>query len=381
MTLPVDHIHNLDSYITNEGEAFESVADADLVSMDLWVPSELVAMHLIDPPSAPKRKWAELIPWILEDKLLQPIEEVHFVVCGHSAEGQLQILVVAEADIQNCQRIAKNSGVAPKSMYPDYMALPYEDGRVSVGWRDGVYLVRYGVVDGFAAGPDMAWSMIDSLLQQDETLRVSISVPENVLVPEQMVELADINDSTLDWQFSQLPSQCDLLMGAHQPAISLNALMSWLPVSLLGLISILLSVIYLQIASANMVEETTQLENRLMQSYSRLFEGRRPAPKDVRFEADKHLTLLSSQRNSLNSEPIASIVALNKLMKGCGCQLSELRYSDEDGLVMQIQNGLALTKRRLNVPGYRIGVTQQAGKGKDTIELRLTPKKREIINE
>jgi type II secretion system protein L len=374
MTLPVDHIHNLDSYITNEGEAFESAVEADLVSMDLWVPSESVAMHLIDPPSAPKRKWAELIPWILEDKLLQSIDEVHFVQCGQCTDGQLQILVVAEAEIQNWQRIAKNSGVAPKSMYPDYMALPYEDGRVSVGWRDGVCLVRYGVVDGFAAGSDMAWSMIDSLLQQDEALRVSISVPENVLVPERIIELADINDSTLDWQFSQLPSQCDLLIGEHKPAISLRALMSWLPASLLGLISILLSVIYLQIASANMVEETAQLESRLMQSYSRLFDGRRPAPSDVRSETDKHLSLLFSQRNGLNSEPMSSLVALDKLMKGCGCQLSELRYSEEDGLVMQIQNGLALTKRRLNVPGYRIGVTQKAGKGKNTIELRLTPK-------
>ena len=67
MTLSVDHIYNLDSYITNEGEAFESVAESDLIVMDLWVPSELVALHLIDPPSAPRRKWAELIPWILED--------------------------------------------------------------------------------------------------------------------------------------------------------------------------------------------------------------------------------------------------------------------------------------------------------------------------
>ena len=376
MTLPVDHIHNLDSYITNEGEAFESAADADLVSMDLWVPSESVAMHLIEPPSAPKRKWAELIPWILEDKLLQPIEDVHFVVCGQSAEGQLQILVVAKADIQNWQRVAKNSGVVPKSMYPDYMALPYEDGRVSIGWRDGICLLRYGALDGFAAGPDMAWSMIDALLQQDETLRISISVPETVVVPQQIMAVADVNDSELDWQFSQLPSQCDLLKGGQKQAISLNALMSWLPASLLGLISILLSVIYLQIASANMVEETTQLESRLMQSYSRLFEGRRPAPNEVRFEADKHLSQLFSQRNGLKSEPMASLVALDKLMKGCGCQLSELNYSKKDGLVMQIQNGLALTKRRLNVPGYRIGVTQKAGKGKNTIELRLTPKKK-----
>lgn len=375
MTLPVDHIYNLDSYITNEGEAFESVAESDLVSMDLWVPSESVAMHSIDPPSAPKRKWAELIPWILEDKLLQSIEDVHYIVCGQCAEGQLQILVVAEADIQNWQRVARNSGVLPKSMYPDYMALPYEDGRVSVGWRDGVCLVRYGAVDGFAAGPDMAWPMIDALLQLDETLRVSISVPETVIVPQQIMEIADINDSAVDWQFSQLPNQCDLLTGGHKPEISLGAIMAWLPATLLALISVLLSVIYLQIASANMIEETAELETSLMQSYSRLFDGRRPAPGDVRAEADKRLSLLFSQRNGLNSEAIAGLIALDKLMKGCGCQLSELNYSNNE-LIIQVQNGLALTKRRLSIPGYRIGVTQQGGEGKNAIELRLTPKKK-----
>ena len=375
MTLSVDHIYNLDSYITNEGEAFESVAESDLIVMNLWVPSELVALHLIDPPSAPRRKWAELIPWILEDKLLQSIEDVNYIVCGHSAENQLQILVVAQADVQNWQRVARNSGVLPKSMYPDYMALPYEDGRVSVGWRDGVCLVRYGTVDGFAAVPDIAWPMIDALLQQDETLKVSISVPETVVVPDQIMEIADINDSAVDWQFSQLPNQCDLLSRGNKPKISLGAIMTWLPATLMALISVLLSVLYLQIASANMIKETSELEASLIQSYSRLFDGRRPAPTDVRAEADKRLSLLFSQRDGLNSEPIAGLIALDKLMNGCGCQLSELNYSNNE-LIIQVQNGLALTKRRLNIPGYRIGVTQQGGEGKNVIELKLTPKKK-----
>jgi type II secretion system protein L len=374
MTLPVDHIHNLDSYITNEGEAFESVSDSELVSMDLWVPSEHVVMHAIDAPSAPRRKWKELIPWILEDRLLQPIEETHFVVTGQTLEGQLQVLVVSQFEMQNWQRIAKNSGITPKAMYPDYMALPYENGRISVGWRDGVCLVRYGVADGFAAASDMAWSMIDALLLQDETLMVSVSVPESVIVPDQIKEVADINASVLDWQFSELPSQCDLLAGSQKPDAMLNTLMSWFPVTLLGLISVLLSVIYLQIASANMVEETTQLENRLMQSYSRLFDGRRPAVNDLRSEVDKNLSLLFSQRNSLDSDPVSGLIALDKFMNGCGCQLSKLSYT-KDELVLHIQNGLALTKRRLKVPGYQIGIVQKSGKSKNSIELRLTPKK------
>ena len=372
MSLPVDHIHNLDSYITNEGEAFESVADNDLVSMDLWVPSESVSMHLIDPPSAPKRKWAELIPWILEDRLLQPIEDVHFVVCGQSAEGQLQVLVVSQADVQNWQRVSKNSGVVAQSMYPDYMALPYEDGRISVGWRDGICLVRYGVVDGFAASPDMAWSMIDSLLKQNESLRLSLSVPDDMVVPESLIEFADINHSELDWQFSQLPSQCNLLQGEYKSAVSHTALLAWIPATFLAVISVLLSIIYLQIASANMVGEINLLENRLTQGYSRLFDGRRPVAKDVKSEADSRISVLFSQQKSLTSQPIAGLLAIDRLMKGCGCQLSGLNFS-ENALVMQIENGSALKKRKLNIPGYRVGITQQPGEDKNAIELRLTP--------
>ena len=86
--------------ITNCG-AFSRFADADLVSMDLWVPSESVAMHLIDPPSAPKRKWTNLIPWILEDKATAAGGRSAVCSLRTEFEGQLQILVVAKADIQN----------------------------------------------------------------------------------------------------------------------------------------------------------------------------------------------------------------------------------------------------------------------------------------
>jgi len=184
MTLPADHIHNLDSYITNEGEAFEAPADKDSVNMDLWVPSELVSLHLVEPPVAPKRKWAELIPWILEDRILQPIEEMHFVDCGQNTDGQIQVLVVSKLDLQNWQRIAQNSAAVAYGMYPDYLALPWEAGRISVGWRDGVCLVRYGALEGFAATPEMSWSMIESLLKEDSGLKVSLSVPNVDLVPQ-----------------------------------------------------------------------------------------------------------------------------------------------------------------------------------------------------
>jgi type II secretion system protein L len=373
MTLPVDHIHNLDSYITNEGEAFESVADSELVSMDLWVPSECVAVHTIDAPSAPRRKWEELIPWILEDRLLQPIEDMHFVVSGQTPEGQLQILVVSQLEMQHWQRIAKNSGVVAKSMYPDYMALPYEADRISVGWRDGVCLVRYGVIDGFAASAEMAWPLVQSLLDDDSSLKVSLSIPSDLSVPESITDRADINDSEVDWQFSALPSQCNLLTGEFKSAVSSASLLKWLPTAGLGVLTILLAAMYLQVASANILGQISLVENRLTQNYSRLFQGKRPAVSDVKIEAEKKLSDLMSQRISLNTEPVASLMAVEKLMTGCGCQLKGLQY-EKEALVIQIQNGSALKKRNLNIPGYKVAVTQMPGDDENAIELRLSPR-------
>ena len=114
----------------------------DNVLMDLWVPSERVTLYLVDIPTAPRREWPELIPWMLEDRLLQGVEEMHFVISDTTAEDQLQVFAVSHQDLK-WQRIAQNAGVSARSCCQITNALPWESERISVGWRDGVCLVRY----------------------------------------------------------------------------------------------------------------------------------------------------------------------------------------------------------------------------------------------
>ena len=122
--ISVDHIHNLDRRITNEGAAFESAAGSNELSMQLWVPSERVGIHLIDVPTAPERKWPELIPWLLEDRILQPVEQMHFVIGERDDQGQVQVFALSCSDMQEWQRVADNAGVAALSMVPDFLVLP-----------------------------------------------------------------------------------------------------------------------------------------------------------------------------------------------------------------------------------------------------------------
>ena len=46
-------------------------------------------------------------------------------------------------------------------------------------------------------------------------------------------------------------------------------------------------------------------------------------------------------------------------------------------MVIQVQNGSALKKRNLNIPGYQVAVTQMPGDDENAIELRLSPRKLE----
>ena len=370
MTYPVDHIHNLDSYITNEGEAFESVAGSDSVMMDLWVPSERVTLHLIDIPTAPRRKWPELIPWMLEDRLLQGVDEMHFVISETTAEGQLQVFAVSHQDLKEWQRVAQNAGVSAQSMLPDYLALPWEPERISVGWRDGVCLVRYGVAQGFAASPDIAWAMIDNLLsQQDVPARLSISIPQIEWVPEHLREQADINNAGIEWQFADLAKQLNLLTGPFKP--STNRELNWLPAAGLTVLLLILAMAYAYVASSKIDKQIINLENQLVQGYSRLFDGRRPQALKVREEAEQRVEQLFKQRQSLSAKPMAALIALGPVMTNCGCQLKML--SAEDGaLVMHIDNAGKLKERTLIIPGYQIAMTQRAGTDENAIELRLS---------
>ena len=120
--MSVEHLYNLDQHFNATDDPLQSVAGARVDSKSLWVPSERVGLHSIPIPSAPERKWAELIPWMLEDRLLQPVDEMHFVVAGRD-DQQLHILAVSQQDMREWLRIADNAGVAASAMAPDFMAL------------------------------------------------------------------------------------------------------------------------------------------------------------------------------------------------------------------------------------------------------------------
>lgn len=375
--ISVDHIYNLDRHITNEGVAFNSVAGSNAVPMQLWVPSERVGMHLIDVPAAPERKWPELIPWLLEDRLLQPVADMHFVIAGRSHNGQLQIWAVSHNDMREWQRVADNAGVAVQSLVPDYLALPWEEGRIHIAWRDGCCLVRTGVDQGFAANADIAWTMIDNLLATAEiTPRLSIAVPDPTLVPEHLRQLAEINDASIDWTFAEIPVAANLLSGEYRTSTRSLPASHWVPVASSGVLALVLMFSYLQLSTNFLQAQVQSLEKQLVRDYSRLFPGARQGIAGIREAVEVRLNGGFLQQRALTNGSMATLTALDELMSTCDCDLIGL-VAEKDSLELTIGNGERLKTRDLNIPGYQVAITQQSfddkGSVKDVLVLMINP--------
>jgi type II secretion system protein L len=374
MNSSVDHIHSLDRRITNQGDAFGSIDDLRATPMQLWVPTERIGFHQVEVPTAPERKWPQLIPWLLEDRILQPVEEMHFVIAGRTDNNQLQVLAVSREDMQHWCRVAENSAVAASSMVPDYLALPWEAGRINVGWREGTVVVRSGPDQGFAASPEIAWAMIDRLIQSAEVApRLSISIPDQSLVPQDLGQTADINDSNIDWEFTDIPATPNLLQGDFKPRSSQTSQASWLPVMGLAALALVLLFAYLQISNNLLGKQVQQLEQQLVSGSSKLFGTGNINAADVRSLAEQRLSYMFAQQQSLRTGAVVGLTALDALMSDCECNLVSMTAGD-DKLSLVIDSGSKLKSRALNIPGYQTSITQQPNRGEDSIVLTLTAK-------
>jgi general secretion pathway protein L len=349
MTLSVDHIHHLDRHLVTEGEEYRSMA--------LWVPSERVTVHRIDAPTAPQRKWSELIPWILEDRLLQSVDDMHFVIGAvvvAEDKKQVDVSVVSKQDMQEWLRIAENASVTPSALVPDYLALPCEDDRISMMWREGCFLVRDADGSGFAAAPALAWSLVRRLIQAaDIAPRLSVSVPDETLIPEDLLENADINSADIDWQLSELPLSASLLKGEFAVSSKSTSSGSWLSTAALFVLAVVLGFGYLQVSNTQLEETVSKLEKQVSSGFGNVFAGKKAKPEKVRASGELLLANLFKQHESSSAPAMQALIKLERFMTACNCDLESLTASDTE-VQLALKSASKLKVANLKVSGYKV---------------------------
>lgn len=332
----------------------------------IWVPSNHLVIHHVPVPSAPKRKWPELLPWMLEDKLLQAPEDMHFVIAG-KRNNELIVYAVAKKQMQDWKDNVEALGLDNVQFIPDYLALPWHSGLLSIARRDDQILVRYGEHEGFSVKENLAWHMIRDLISNsDSALSLSISLPIDEL-PENLNDKVETKQPNVDWQNFSFPHNANLLKGEFTLSSSANNLMPWLKTAALFVLALILSFATLNLTNARLENEIANLSEQNRSEFYSLFPGLTIRSGDIRTTLEDFISNQFRQRESMQNELMQLLTSVDSALSACNCDLQNLGWSNGN-LELIFPQSSATIIEQLQLNGY----TKQINSAdEDNISLTL----------
>ena len=139
------HIQQLSDYSEATTPAGESSSRAKLL-----VPSGAIGCYSLDVSEVPKRYLTQALPAMLEDHLVDDIETQHFNHSTYKRNANLQVLVASDEMMQQWLDSASSCGFQVDGIYPDFYAIPFEEGHPSLFVKEDYAIVRTGEHAGFS---------------------------------------------------------------------------------------------------------------------------------------------------------------------------------------------------------------------------------------
>lgn len=120
-----------------------------------FVPAERITLTHVEVPSRNPQKVLQAVPFMLEDKLAEDVESLHFALGSRDGTRQL-VAAVGRAHMQELLDTLNATGLAPARLIPDVCAVTPEPATAVVVVEGSVALVRFPDGSGFGADCDLA---------------------------------------------------------------------------------------------------------------------------------------------------------------------------------------------------------------------------------
>ena len=349
--------------------------NVESIALDLWVPGEAVSVFQVDAPKVTSRKLIEMLPWLLEDKLLRPVDELEFTAGPRTANEQLQIFVLQKSTLNQWLMMADNQALHIAAIAPDFLALSFEEGRYSVCVQGGRMLVRTGISEGFAASPDIGWEQLQLLCNRaDDDLRISLLTDAELEIPDSLVDRTDQRQGRIDWSFTEFDGRINLLPAERRRrAASAGGWMPALGFAALLVVSILC---FMVVQSWRWQQDALELEAGLVGAYQSLF-GEPPQISErgsedavaIRVQAQNRMALLEHQYLTLSSSPLTELRALDTPLSNCrDCAILSVSQ-DNSGLILKSGDIAALKSRIPTLEDFSLTTTEQRGSAGGSMKI------------
>ena len=152
--LLVDSIGNRMGRVQS-GTLLEAAVHASGRHLRVLVPGAAVTLARADIPSRSLKKVLQAVPFVLEDRLAEDVETLHFAVGVH-ADGGYAVAIVARARMQQWLNELSAAGLVPTELVPDMLGLPVRDATLVVALDGSRVLARFPDGGGFVTDLSLA---------------------------------------------------------------------------------------------------------------------------------------------------------------------------------------------------------------------------------
>jgi general secretion pathway protein L len=220
------------------------------VCQTVIVPTNDISFFAVEMPKVARSKWAQLIPWLLEDKLLTPADDVHFAFGERNEVGLVPVAVVAKVLMQNW--VDSFEAAPVENCIADIFELPFVEGKWVVSYQADYARVRSSESEGFAGSK--AW--VDA-----------------VIVAQSEIELEVCNDDFVAAKAMVSPASINLLQGAYKPNKRKGSgeAKAWLPIALATVAILLLFITTILVEAYQFNQTAESYRQSSLRDFERLF--------------------------------------------------------------------------------------------------------------
>lgn len=376
--LLVDALGNRIGFV-QRGTLADAATQAQGRRLTVLAPGEHVTLLKADIPSKSAQKVLLAAPFILEDRLAEDVESLHFAVGVHEAGGHL-ITAVAHERMRHWLGLLAQTGLHPALLVPDLSALAPEPETAVVALDEAYALVRFPDGSGFTAEQDLAAQLLKRRLADAKLKRLVLHAPEgadaafasSLRSDDTEIVHKPLGDGVLPLLAAGVRTQrpFNLLQGIFQLHSDFQehwrtwrvAVMLLSACLLLGLVQQVMAYVHLKRQAASLDAEVAQVFTQAMPGSQPQVGGEleqmKSKLKELQGGSDTGslLPLLDALGEGLVSDPSVQVIGLNFQGGSLQVQLQAADIGALDALkaALSRQNGLNVSLDSVNASGSQV---------------------------
>jgi general secretion pathway protein L len=132
------------------GPLLSAADDAAGLRVVVLVPGADCLLTQVRIPGRNRQKLLRAVPYALEEQLSDDVEQLHFAVGEQTPDEQWPVVVISRAYMASLLEVLVEAGLDVQQVIPEILAIPYNEGELSVLVSRDIALVRSGAASGYA---------------------------------------------------------------------------------------------------------------------------------------------------------------------------------------------------------------------------------------